>query len=165
MKPVMAAVIILLAVAMIPIVPMSGVAEEPAGACGIEKLGWMAGSWEMVTEKSRTEEHWTKVAGGTLLGMSRTVAGGKTVFFEYLRVEARPDGVYYVAHPKARPGTDCKLVRCEGEEAVFENPEHDFPQRIIYRKKPDGSLDARIEGPREGKIVGEDYPYKPMKRD
>ena len=119
----------------------------------------------METEKSRTEEHWTRVAGGSLLGMSRTVAGGKTVFFEYLRVEARPDGIYYVAHPKARPGTDFKLVRCEGEEAVFENPKHDFPQRIIYRKKPDGLLHARIEGPRDGGVVAQDFPFNPIKKD
>ena len=165
MKSAKAAVMIMLAAVVIPLVTMRPDAGEAPEACSIEKLAWMAGSWEMTTEKSRTEEHWTTVDGGTLLGMSRTVAGGKTVFFEYLRVEARPDGIYYVAHPKARPGTDFKLVRCEGEEAVFENAEHDFPQRIIYRKKPDGSLHARIEGPREGKIVGQDYPYKPIKKD
>jgi len=157
--------LVLLAAAMLPMVASLAVAGEAPAACAIEKLGWMAGSWELTTEKSRTEENWTKVDGGSLLGMSRTVAGGKTVFFEYLRVEARPDGVYYVAHPKARPGTDFKLVRCEGEEAVFENPKHDFPQRIIYRKMADGSLHARVEGPREGKIVGQDYSYKPMKKD
>ena len=47
-----------------------------------------------------------------MLGMSRTVAGDKTVEFEYLRIEQRADGIYYVAHPKARcPGTDFKLMR------------------------------------------------------
>jgi len=79
-------------------------------------------------------------------------------------VEARADGVYYVAHPKARPGTDFKLVRCEGAEAVFENLQHDFPQRIIYRKNPDGSLHARVEGPKEGKTVGQDFPFQPIKK-
>jgi len=78
--------------------------------------------------------------------MSRTVAGEKTVEFEYLRIEQRADGIYYVAHPKARcPGTDFKLTRASATEAVFENPEHDFPKRIIYRKTEDG-LTARIDG-------------------
>ncbi len=47
-----------------------------------------------------------------MMGVSRTVAGDKTVEFEYLRIEQRADGIYYVAHPKARcPGTDFKLTR------------------------------------------------------
>ena len=82
-----------------------------------------------------------------MMGMSRTVAGEKTVEFEYLRIEQRADGVYYVAHPKARcPGTDFKLTKASATEAVFENPQHDFPKRIIYRKTGDDSLTASIDG-------------------
>ena len=81
-----------------------------------------------------------------MMGVSRTIAGDKTVEFEYLRIEQREDGIYYVAHPKARcPGTDFKLTRASATEAVFENPQHDFPKRIIYRKTDDGltaSIDA-----------------------
>ena len=99
-----------------------------------------------------------------MIGMGRTLAGGKTVFYEYLRIEERADGVFYVAHPKARPGTDFKLTKLEGQEAVFENPEHDFPKKIIYRRNPDGSLFARVEGSRNGQTVGEDFKYLAMKR-
>ncbi len=82
-----------------------------------------------------------------MLGMSRTVAGDKTVEFEYLRIEQRADGIYYVAHPKARcPGTDFKLTRASATEAIFENPQHDFPKRIIYRKTGDDALTASIDG-------------------
>jgi len=81
-----------------------------------------------------------------MLGMSRTVAGDKTVEFEYLRIEQREDGIYYVAHPKARcPGTDFKLTRLSSSEVVFENPQHDFPKRIIYRKTSEGVLTASID--------------------
>ena len=81
-----------------------------------------------------------------MLGMSRTVAGDRTVEFEYLRLEQRGEDIYYVAHPKARyPGTDFKLTRLTNNEAVFENPTHDFPKRIIYRKGADGSLTASID--------------------
>jgi len=82
-----------------------------------------------------------------MMGMSRTVVGEKTVEFEYLRIEQRTDGIYYVAHPKARcPATDFKLTRASATEAVFENPQHDFPKRIIYRKNGDDSLTASIDG-------------------
>jgi len=110
-------------------------------------LSWMSGDWQTAPGGRRQiEEHWTAAAGGSMMGVSRTVAGDKTVEFEYLRIEQREDGIFYVAHPKARcPGTDFKLTRASASEAVFENPQHDFPKRIIYRKTDDGltaSIDA-----------------------
>jgi hypothetical protein len=94
-----------------------------------------------------------------MMGVSRTVAGDKTVEFEYLRLEQRADGVYYVAHPKARcPGTDFKLTRASATEAVFENPQHDFPKRIIYRKTADDSLTATIDAGEGSKAMS--FAYK-----
>jgi Domain of unknown function (DUF6265) len=111
-------------------------------------ISWISGDWQ--TEpggRRQIEEHWTSVAGASMLGMSRTVAGDKTVEFEYLRIEQRADGIYYVAHPKARcPGTDFKLTRASATEAVFENPQHDFPKRIIYQKTANDGLTASIDG-------------------
>src|SRR6185503_15372190 len=111
-------------------------------------LAWMAGAWQ--TEpggRRKIEEHRTQAAGAAMMGMSRTVACDKTVEFEYLRIEQRADGIYYVAHPKARcPGTDFKLTRASATEAVFENPQHDFPKRIIYRKTGEDTLTASIDG-------------------
>lgn len=137
--------------------------QDEGSAHRIEDLAWITGHWVRTSGRARTEELWTAVAGGTTFGLSRTVAGEKTVEFEYLRIETRPDGIYYVAHPNARPGTDFKLVRLEGGEAVFENLAHDFPQRIIYRKNSDGSLFVRIEGDQNGKTVGRDFHFQPMR--
>lgn len=115
---------------------------------GLAELSWIAGDWQTAPGGRRqVEEHWTKAAGGSMMGMSRTVAGDKTVEFEYVRIEQRADGVYYVAHPKARcPGTDFKLTRASATEAVFENPQHDFPKRIIYRRTGEDGLTASIDG-------------------
>ena len=126
-------------------------------------LAWMSGSWETVPgAKRQIEEHWTAAAGATMMGMSRTVAGEKTVEFEYLRIEQRADGVYYVAHPKARcPATDFKLTHASANEAVFENLQHDFPKRIIYRKGTDDSLTASIDGGDGTKTIT--YAYRRMK--
>jgi Domain of unknown function (DUF6265) len=118
-----------------------------AGSTSLSDLSWIAGDWQTAPGgRAQIEEHWTQVAGSSMMGMSRTVAGDKTVEFEYLRIEQRADGIYYVAHPKARcPGTDFKLTRSSATQAVFENPEHDFPKRIIYRKTADDSLTASID--------------------
>lgn len=114
----------------------------------INELAWIAGDWQDAPGgRAQIEEHWTQPAGGSMLGMSRTVAGGKTSEFEFLRIEQRDDGIFYVAQPKGRcPATDFKLTRASAQEAVFENPSHDFPKRIIYRKTADDALTASIDG-------------------
>ena len=98
-----------------------------------------------------------------MMGVSRTVAGGKLVEFEYIRIIERADGVFYVAHPNARtPGTEFKLTKLSADSATFENPQHDFPKRIIYKKNADGSLTASIDGG-EG-TRGPSFAYQPMKK-
>lgn len=131
-------------------------------APALADLAWMSGDWQTAPGGRRQiEEHWTQAAGASMMGMSRTVAGDKTVEFEYLRIEQRADGIYYVAHPKGRcPGTDFKLTRASATEAVFENPQHDFPKRIIYRKGDD-SLTATIDGGEGTKAIT--YAFKRMK--
>jgi len=143
--------------------PQAIQADKPAQSFKIEDLAWLSGDWETAPGRMQIDEHWTKVAGNSLIGMSRAVAGGKTVFFEYLRIEARGADIYYVAHPKARtPGTDFKLARLTSQEAVFENPAHDFPKRIIYRKNADGSLTARVEGDGTEKEKPQEFHYRPV---
>lgn len=138
--------------------PVGGTTET------LSDIAWIAGDWQTAPGgRAQIEEHWMQPAGGSMLGMSRTVAGGRTAEFEYLRLEQRADGIYYVAHPKARcPGTDFKLTRRSAQEAVFENPQHDFPKRIIYRKNSDGSLTASIDGG-EG-TRSQSFAYVPMKK-
>lgn len=126
-----------------------------------DDLAWMSGDWETAPGRMQIDEHWTTPVGGSMLGMSRTVAGGKMVFFEFLRIETRGTEVFYVAQPKGRtPATDFKLVRSSEGEAVFENLQHDFPKRIIYRKQPDGGLSARIEGDGTEKEKPQEFKYR-----
>ncbi len=115
----------------------------------LEGVRFIEGNWKGETGGASIEEHWTEAAGGTMLGVSRTIVSGKTVAFEFLRIETRPDGVFYVAQPNGRPGTDFQLTKVSAGEAVFENPQHDHPKIIRYRLS-DGALVAEVEGA-EGK--------------
>ena len=144
-----------------------GTASRPTnakGAAAISSLTWISGDWQTPPgSRAQIEEHWTSPAGGSMMGMSRTIVGDKTVEFEYLRIEQRADAIYYVAHPKARcPGTDFKLTSLSGQEAIFENPQHDFPKRIIYRKVSDGSLVASIDGGAGTKSMT--FTYRPVSK-
>ena len=128
----------------------------------VSELAWISGGWQTPPGgRAQVEEHWMAPSGNSMIGMGRTVAGGRTVEFEYLRIEERDSQIYYVASPKGRcPGTDFKLTRLAGQEAVFENPEHDFPKRITYRKNSDGSLTASIDGGAGTKPMS--FAYRPI---
>lgn len=74
------------------------------------------------------------------------VKGNKTVAFEFLQIKEYQTGeMYFIARPSKQKLTKFKMVRIGKNEVVFENPRHDFPQRIIYKKQDDGSLFARVE--------------------
>ena len=112
--------------------------------------------------KERIEETWMKPAGQSLMGISRTVAGGKTVFTEYIQIRESKGNLAYIVSI----GLDAKpvafnLIKLSDSEAVFGNPGHDFPQRIIYRLAAEpGRLIARIEGAQGGRSRGIDYPMR-----
>lgn len=141
--------------------------EEPgtASPLTIESVAWIAGNWELVDGSMTIDERWSPVAGNTMIGTGRTISGDRTVFFEFLRIEGRADGVVYVSQPKGRhPGTEFKLVRAGRREAVFENLAHDFPKRITYRLGDDGGLTARIEGDGTEKEKPQEFRYRPAGR-
>jgi hypothetical protein len=120
-----------------------------AASSDLEGLRFIEGDWRGESGKARIEEHWIEAAGGTMLGVSRTIVSGKTVAFEFLRIEARADGIFYVAQPNGSAPTDFKLTKLSAGEAVFENPQHDHPKIIRYRLGED-TLVAEVEGD-EGK--------------
>lgn len=127
---------------------------------------WLAGCWQGETKGREVTEQWMKPSGDAMLGMSRTVSKNKMVEYEFLQIRLRDDGeVYFIAKPARQPEASFKLVKAGPREVVFENPQHDFPQRIIYRLESDGSLTGRIEGVNKGKELAFDYPMKRAKCD
>jgi len=102
-------------------------------------------------------------SGGTLIGMSRTVSNGKTVAYEFMQIRTREDGgVEFVARPSGQSEATFTLKPDGNREAVFENPAHDFPQRVIYRAIGQDTLHARIEGMLDGTRRAVDFPMTKM---
>lgn len=123
-----------------------------------EKLSWIADRWISPPGESITYENWVRLDDTTYSGESHNVINGITVFAEQLKIEKIGDDIFYTAVVEHNPGpVHFKLVEFNENKAVFENPEHDFPNRIIYMLKDDGSLYARIEGKnKKGKeVIGE----------
>jgi hypothetical protein len=125
----------------------------------INDLAWLKGCWSSNHDGRTITEHWLKPLGGTMLGISRTVADGQTVEFEFMQIREEAKGeILFIAKPSGEPETTFKLIKGGTGEAIFENPKHDFPQRVIYRLQADGSLLGRIEGVSKGKEKSVDFP-------
>ena len=146
---------VLIAVALTVLAPRAAVAAEP----DIARLGWLAGCWTSDGGEPGSGERWTPLAGDTLLGVSRTIRQGKTVEFEFLEIRYLPDGkLAFVAHPSGQATAAFPLLRISEAEVVFENLQHDFPQRIAYAKDGESKLRARIEGMQGGELRVIEFP-------
>jgi len=130
-------------------------AAEPA----LDQLGWLAGCWRADDAEAGSGEQWMPLAGGAMLGMSRTIRDGKTVAHEFMRIAGAADGrLTLFAQPSGKPPAAFVVKTFTEREIVFENPEHEFPQRVAYRFEPPTQLRARIEGTRQGTERRIEYP-------
>lgn len=105
----------------------------------VADLGWMSGRWETEAANGRwVEESWSDARGGVMLGVSRTVSGERLREFEFLRIQLGEDGVpAYLAQPGGQSPVAFRLSAHDATSATFDNPQHDFPQRIVYRRTGD----------------------------
>jgi len=127
-----------------------------------EALAWLRGCWEGKVARYEFNEQWQSARGGTMLGSSQMVIGQRTEDYTYLRIESRPDGLYYVAVPSGKKEIAFKLAGVEDNKGVkvftFSNPHDEYPQRIVYRHSEHGLLFAQVGGKVDGKDKEVTYP-------
>jgi hypothetical protein len=135
-------------------------------------LAWLRGCWKGSVARREFREQWMPPRGGMMVGISHTIvapklqgtmqqrseeidkerdpATDKTQDFEYLRLETRPDGVYYVDVPSGKKERAFKLTEIGDDNGAklytFTNPVDEFPQRIVYRRGKEGWLYAQVMG-------------------
>lgn len=113
----------------------------------IGDLAWLAGSWvgsRGTGGAISIEERWSAPKGGAMLAASRTVSRDRMSAFEFLRIVERDGGLVYIAQPNGAAGTEFVLTELSGRRAVFDNPRHDYPKRIVYELSAEGVLSATI---------------------
>jgi hypothetical protein len=122
-------------------------------AADVADLQFLSGCWA----GQGVEEQWNTPHGGQMMGLARNTRGARVVFSEFMRIQTAKDGtIVYTPRigTNAKP-VEFKAIKVSATEVVFENLEHDFPKRILYRKT-DGGLFARIEDDKKG----QDFPMR-----
>jgi hypothetical protein len=113
-------------------------------------MAWLSGHWRATDGAGRVhEERWSPPTGGIMIGVARSHHEDRNLSSEILRIEVRRTGITYTAHPEMQmPGTAFRLedmARARAGELRFENPEHDFPTRITYRRFGETEMLVRVE--------------------
>jgi hypothetical protein len=130
-----------------------------AAAPTVKDAAWIAGCWDLTRNGRHIVESWTAAEGGTIMAVSRTVANGRTSEWEFLIIREGAAALEYVAKPSRQPEATFTSTTVSPTELVFENPAHDFPKKISYKRDGDTLL-ASIEGPMNGQTRRIDFPYK-----
>jgi hypothetical protein len=127
-----------------------------ASAQAVDFPVFMTGSWHGTFDGTVVDEHWSSADGGLMLASSRTISPKGKTSFEFLRIEKRGDSLVFLAMPQARAETPFPLKTITASRVVFENLEHDYPQRVSYWR--DGAkLCARVDGMLGGKLESEEW--------
>lgn len=134
----------------------------------LASLSWLEGCWRGTAGPREFREQWMPLRGAMMLGVSQTIEKEVTQGYEFLRIEPRPGGVFYVASPAGKPET---ALRFQGETSdktderndtifTFVNPAQEFPQLIAYRRGKEGWLYASVEGKVGGADRKATYPMR-----
>jgi len=132
----------------------------------IENANWLIGRWENNSKEGNLSEFWTKTNDSTFHGESYFVIEKDTVFGE--KVELMQRGKDFIFEARVAKQNDekpvpFKLTSSSETEMVWENPAHDFPNKIVYQKVGKDSLVATIFGNKDGKPKSEVFNMKKVK--
>ncbi len=127
----------------------------------LQQIAWISGAWAGKGLGGTVEEHWTKPAGGSMVGLFRLVgADDKLTVCELLMIEQRGKYlVYSFRHfgPGNKPWEELDkplvfdLIRLTPNEAVFESSVQTNPKRLTYTRTDD-KLSVRVQGETDGAL-------------
>ncbi|MFD2938759.1 DUF6265 family protein [Flavobacterium notoginsengisoli] len=136
----------------------------PKTYSNLAKAEWFIGEWGNKSAEGELTERWKKENDSVYLGESYFVVGqNDTVFAEHVRLEEANGKLSYIV---TVPGQNKELpvsfemTSATDNQIVFENPEHDYPNKIIYNLVAKDSLIAEISGLKKGKPNTERFVMK-----
>jgi hypothetical protein len=127
----------------------------------LDKMDWLVGNWEQKLPDGIIREIWTKENDSTFAGKSYFIKEKDTIHLESIVLTQKNDDLLYIPTVSGQnsnePVTFTLTSEAEGTFS-FENPTHDYPQKITYKKINDTNLVATISGKQQGKTSKESYP-------
>lgn len=114
------------------------------------------GLWKIETNQENSYEEWSYISDSLIIGRSYSINNKDTVINEFLKIKATNNVFYYSAKVLNQNNAEeifFKLVKSENKIFTFENPNHDFPKRIIYNLSQQNKIKACIENDKKKFII------------
>jgi hypothetical protein len=140
--------------------------NEAATQRQIEKANWLIGEWQNSSETEKVTEIWEKENDSVYVGKSYSLRNSDTISSERIRLEEHGDKLFYipvVKNQNAGKAVKFTFISSEVNQLAFENPMHDFPQRVSYSLITNDSLFAEISGMYKGQQQSEKFPMHRIK--
>ena len=133
----------------------------------LQKANWLLGEWEKTDSLGTLKEIWTSEDDSTFIGESYYIQNEKdTLHNEQIELMQDGDHLIYAATVEGENNDTAipfQMTKAEDSLLVFENPKHDYPQKIQYKLMKNGSIVATISGKQRKKISSESYPMTKKK--
>ena len=131
-----------------------------------DALHGLVGLWKMETKRGQLYEEWKVLSDSKLYGRSFKINKTDTMVLERVELTLLGGKILYtpiVTGQNNEQPVPFSLSVLTGKKYVFENKEHDYPQRVIYNIVSKDVLEARIEGTNNGKEMSSDFAYSRVK--
>ncbi len=129
----------------------------------IQQSQCLIGIWENKTARGVIQETWTRSSDHSFSGKSCMIRGADTILLETIQLLQEKDSLFYIPTVTNQNGglpVRFTAVHSGTDQLVFENPNHDFPQRIVYTRIHADSMVAEISGKRNGQERKQFFPMK-----
>lgn len=139
------------------------VEATPKTYAEIKKADWFLGRWENNSKEGNLSEIWTKENDSTFHGESYFVIGKDTVFGESVKLWQKENQLIYevsVRNQNNEKPVEFALTSSSDKQLIFENPKHDYPNKITYNQITKDSIVAEISGMKDGKTKSEQFAMK-----
>ena len=126
----------------------------------LKVASWLICHWENNMEQGKLSETWEAANDSTYNGTSYFIKEKDTLHHEVILLTQKGNEVYYIPTVQGQNSDQpvtFKLERSTSKQMIFINRQHDFPQKIVYRKVMPDSLIAEISGMENGKPKSERY--------
>ncbi|MGC4039257.1 MAG: DUF6265 family protein [Flavobacterium sp.] len=126
----------------------------------IKKMEWLVGNWEQKLPEGVISENWIKENDSTYTGKSFFIKEEDTIHLERIVLTQKKDELLYIPTVNGQNNDEpvtFKMTSDADNSFSFENPTHDYPTKITYKKINDTSIVATISGKQQGKETKESY--------
>ena len=121
----------------------------------LAKAKWLEGEWEKTDSLGTLKEIWIPKNDSTFAGQSYY-----TIHNEQIELIQDQDHLIYSATVKGENNNTAipfQLTKDEDSLLIFENPKHDYPQKLEYRLLKNKGISIIVSGKEKGKASATTY--------